>query len=121
MEKGARRNRGVCRQEQIWPERQPGPGNRPHPAPESRDYPFFFFAWDSAEAAADLEAALDLPSLRTADATEATLDEVTFPGEAWERALPADLLEDLPVEELERTPEEVVATRGLVTFLAMTA
>lgn len=84
------------------------------------NYLFFFFAWDSAEAAADLEAALVLPSLRTADATEAALGEVTFPGEAWERALPAAVLEDLPVEELERTPEEVVTTRGLVTFLTMT-
>lgn len=68
-----------------------------------------------------MEPALVLPSLRTADAAEAALGEVTLPGEAWERALPAAVLEDLPVEELERTPEEVVATRGLVTFLVMTA
>jgi hypothetical protein len=38
----------------------------------------------------------------------------------WESALPADVFDDLLVDELVRTAEDLLATLELVTFLAMT-
>ena len=80
---------------------------------------YFFLTWARAEPAADFEAKLVLPSRRTADAAVAALAEVTFGGKTCESELPAALFEALPVEELERTTDDLLATRELVTFVAM--
>ena len=80
---------------------------------------YFFFACARADPAADFDAALVLRSLSTADAALAAFREVTFGGETWDSELPAALLDALPVEELESTPEDLLATLELVTFLAM--
>lgn len=71
---------------------------------------YFFLVCARAEPAADFEAALVLPSLSTADAAVAALAEVTLGGETCESELPAALLEDLPVDVLERTPDDLLAT-----------
>jgi hypothetical protein len=73
----------------------------------------------NADPAADFDAALVLPLLSTADAAVAALAEVTFGGETWESELPAALFEALPADALERTFDDLVATRELVTFVAM--
>ena len=80
---------------------------------------YFFFACARADPAADFDAALVLRSLSTADAAVAAFRVVTFGGVTWDSELPAALLDALPVEELESTPEDLLATLELVTFLAM--
>jgi hypothetical protein len=80
---------------------------------------YFFFACARADPAADFDAALVLRSLSTADAAVAAFREVTFGGDTWDSELPAALLDALPVEALESTPEDLLATLELVTFLAM--
>jgi hypothetical protein len=84
-----------------------------------RSFDYFFFACARADPAADLDAALVLPSLSTADAEVAAFADVTFGGETWDSELPAALLDALPVEALESTLEDLLATLELVTFVAM--
>jgi len=80
---------------------------------------YFFFACVRADPAADFDAALVLLSLSTADAAVAAFREATFGGVTWDSELPAAFLDALPVEELESTPEVLLATLELVTFLAI--
>lgn len=80
---------------------------------------YFFFACARAEPAADLDAALVRPSLRTAEAAVAAFADVTFDGATCASELPAALFDALPVDPLERTVDDLVATLGLVTFVAI--
>lgn len=82
-------------------------------------YGYFFFACARAEPAADLDAELVRPSLRTAEAAVAAFAEVTFDGATCASELPAALFDALPVDPLERTVDDLVATLGLVTFVAI--
>jgi hypothetical protein len=73
---------------------------------------------DNALAAADLDAADERPSRRTRDAAEAALALVAFTGAfRCERALPAAIRDEFPVEDERRANDARVATRGLVTLL----
>lgn len=77
--------------------------------------------WASAEAAADLVAALERPSRSAFEAAVAAVAEVTLDDDdACESALPAADLEVAPVDLLPRTADALVAARGLVTLEAMT-
>lgn len=81
---------------------------------------YFFERCASAEAAAVLVAALDRPSRNAFEAAVAAVADVTLAGDdACDSALPAADLEVAPVELLPRTPEALVAARGLVTLEAM--
>jgi hypothetical protein len=72
-------------------------------------------------AAADLVAALVLPSLRTLDAVVAAFFELTLLGSTCERALPLTDFDDFPVEVLFRTVDAFFATIGLVDFVDLVA
>lgn len=80
---------------------------------------YFFLVCASAEPAADFDAALVLPSRRTAEAAVAAFAKVAFGGETCDRELPAALFEALPVDALERTADALRATPELVTFVAI--
>ena len=75
---------------------------------------------DRAEPAALFDAALVRPSLRTFDALDAALRDVTFFGApTCERALPAATFEFLPVEPFDKTSDALWAAFGPVTRLFM--
>jgi hypothetical protein len=76
--------------------------------------------WESALAAADFEAAEDLPSRRTREAAEAADELVVFEGACvCESALPAAARDDRPVEEERNVDDARLAARGPVTRVAM--
>lgn len=81
---------------------------------------YFFFLGVCAKvlAAADLDLALDLPSLRTFEAADAALDEVCLLGAlVWDNALPEAVFDFLPVLLDFKFDDAFDATFLLVTFL----
>lgn len=80
---------------------------------------YFFFACASAEPAADLDAVLVRPSLNTAEAVLAAFGEVILDGATCDKALPAALFDGLPVDVLDKTEDDLLATLELVTFLVI--
>jgi hypothetical protein len=55
----------------------------------------------------------------TFEAADAAFADVTFGGATWESALPAAVLEALPVEGFVKTEEAFDAVFGPVVFLVM--
>jgi hypothetical protein len=54
------------------------------------------------------------------DAAVAALEEVTFEGDTCDSELPAAVFDALPLEAADRTLDDLVATRELVTFVPIT-
>lgn len=83
-------------------------------------FPFLFSArWERAEAAELFDSGLVRPSRMTFEAADAAFADVTFGGATWESALPAAVLEALPVEGFVKTEEAFDAVFGPVVFLVM--
>jgi hypothetical protein len=55
------------------------------------------------------------------DAAEAAFDEVAFGGDTCESELPAAVLDARPVDGEDKTPDDLLATRGLVILVTILA
>lgn len=83
-------------------------------------YRFLLERCESADAAADFDAALVLPSRSTCDAAVAAPADVVFGGAlTCDRALPAADFEPAPVEPLRRTLDALVAAFAPVTLVVI--